>query len=143
MAIEPGRSKVVVWTQKGIIAIYHVSNLSFVASWTPPNIPWFNDTTNQITFSSDGQLCIVETDYHNPITVLDMTTALPVHTVSQSDGVRIARFLNGSNDVLAVVCFSSFLIADLVANASYQNPAIMADVYVSDDNSNLFTCHNN
>ena len=96
-----------------------------------------------MTFSSDSELMIIETDHFNPIIIINLVSFQVVHNISVLKIIKRAYFLDSTNTLVAIICSDAFIIADLSNNQLYAMPPFTATSYSADQNSSLFTCYNN
>lgn len=112
-------------------------------SYSIPATPLVPKTTNTITFSYDSSLAIIETDYYNPIIVLDVASLTKFKEISINDSIRLAFFLNSSNDYIVVIGSASTYLVDLVNDVQYAISPIVAAAYDSFLDNTVVTCYNN
>ena len=68
-------------------------NLNNLTQWSPPVTPPAN-STNKITISGDSSLAIIETDNHNPLYIMNLTTYQIAYTIPIDLTIQYAQFLN-------------------------------------------------
>jgi hypothetical protein len=96
-----------------------------------------------VTFSSDSQFAIIETDSLNSLKIIELTSGSfsTVHSISISETVQYASFLNSSNDFILIFKQTALTLIDLTTMNSYQiTPAITAQAFTSDYDNNFYTC---
>ena len=59
--------KAAVWTKNGEVMFIKLSDLSILGAWIPSVTPTGKGMMNEITFSNDESLVILETDHFNPL----------------------------------------------------------------------------
>jgi hypothetical protein len=114
-----------------------------LAYWIPTN-SGSGYLFDNITFSSDSELAIIETDQFNPLEIINLTSLRIVHSIAINDTILYAHFLNSSNRFVSVICSNSFIIVDLHTSTLYPvaSTGFSADSYASDYSSNVFVCQN-
>jgi hypothetical protein len=119
VAVTQDGSKAAIWdSSNGKVKFYGIPNLALLYTWTPtvssPN------SLSSVTFSQDSQLAILETDAHNPLLIINLTTFTTFHSFSISDTILYTHFLNSSNDFVVVFKPSGMQIIDLTTLTLYQ-----------------------
>ena len=87
---------------------------------------------------------IIETDQWNPIIVFNITDKSILHSVTISDTIFSAHFLDANNTLMIVFGLNATVIVNLTDSSQYPLPPIIASDFTTDRvGSNIFTCYNN
>ena len=99
--------------------------------------------TENIAISADSSLAIIETNFLNNITILNMDTNTTEASFYFPEGVYSANFLNSSNNFVIVFGYWTTVIYDISLGIEYQIGFIPGTISVTDRLNNAFTCVDN
>lgn len=144
LAISPNKKYALVWDQYTKVYIYSVPNFTLLYTYND-SITNPKDTTDVISFSNDGNLALIESDNHNPIVVLNLTSFTVIESITIHGKITSVDFLDGDSRYILIVQNAKAYVYDVQLSLLSQfNATLPADSLIIDqDTSRMIVALNN